>query len=133
MLFLSQKLSPTTKKRTKVMNKQFRFKQFDCIVSITHYLNNGAPAIRLVGDETEQNGHLDVFPGDAIATATVCLPEIKLAENETLIKDYSENEGILKVLVDNGIVKPTGIEIDTGFTKVHVVEVLVDRPKVEGF
>ena len=40
-----------------------------------------------------------------IATCTINVPEVKLGNNEVIIKDYSENKGILNFLVTNGIVE----------------------------
>jgi hypothetical protein len=41
------------------------------------------------------------------AVATVNLPDVVLGQNELLVKDYSENEGMLNFLVENCIVYPT--------------------------
>ena len=59
--------------------------------------SNGRPALELLNAE-------DGLP---YATATVNLPDVLLADNEVLIKDYSENDGMLDFLVNNCIVYPT--------------------------
>ena len=46
--------------------------------------------------------------GEPVATATINVPEEPLAENEVIIKDYSENDGMLAALLDAGVVEPTG-------------------------
>lgn len=49
------------------------------------------------------------------AMCTVCMPEYDLAENEVIIKDYSENEGILEALVEAGIVSEPVRTVIVGF------------------
>ena len=55
-----------------------------------------------------------------IAKATVNIPEAKLNDDEVLIKDYAENQGILQSLINNKIITNTGNVIATGFTAVNV-------------
>ena len=59
--------------------------------------SNGRPALELLTAE-------DNYP---YAVATVNLPDVVLGQNELLVKDYSENEGMLNFLVENSIVYPT--------------------------
>jgi hypothetical protein len=59
---------------------------------------------------------------DIAYVATVNLPDEYLAKNQTFIKDYSENAGILKVLEDAGVVKDTGQRVQSGFVEFPVVE-----------
>jgi hypothetical protein len=47
-----------------------------------------------------------------------------LEEGETIIKDYSENAGILKFLVQHGVVSEPIRNIGTGFVQCQVVKVL---------
>lgn len=44
--------------------------------------------------------------GEPVATATVNIPEIQVADDEVLIKDYSENEGMLDALIQAEIINP---------------------------
>ena len=41
-------------------------------------------------------------------------------ETAIIVKDYSENEGMLACLIKNDIVEPPVAEVQTGFVKVHV-------------
>lgn len=60
--------------------------------------------------------HLDdVNEGWPYATATVNIDHVLLADNEVLIKDYSENEGMLDFLIKNNIVTPTPNGVQSGF------------------
>jgi hypothetical protein len=67
---------------------------------------------------------LDAEEGEDLLVATVNIPHEPLAEGETIIKDYSENEGILAFLIENGIVSKPLRNINTGFTQCQVVKIL---------
>jgi hypothetical protein len=88
------------------------------LVVHTRNYSNGRTAIELIDAE-------DNMP---YAVATVNLPDVLLAENEVLIKDYSENEGVLDFLVHNKIVRDTGRGVQSGFVWIPVCELL---PKSE--
>jgi hypothetical protein len=88
------------------------FMNWDCKVIKQQY-GNGRVALQLVAAVDDPNQ--DIFEGDAIATATVNMPEVALAPDEVIIKDYSENEGILDVLLKAGIVELTGKQVQSGF------------------
>lgn len=70
-------------------------------------------------------GLIDVEDGSPVMVATVNIPMADLSETETIIKDYSENEGVLKFLQENGIVGPVKREIPTGFVRCPVVDILI--------
>ena len=74
-----------------------RFAGLDCAVLLGSY-GNGRPALSLV--EQMEDGF-----GDPICSATANVPEAELGPMETLIKDYSENTGILDVLEEAGLVE----------------------------
>jgi len=79
------------------------------MVLVEHATHRGV-AIEIHRQEYAQGGiALQAYSEDGPwAMCTVCMPEITLAENEVIIKDYSENEGILEALVEAGIVsEPT--------------------------
>lgn len=88
-------------------------KPIEVVIQTRNY-PNGRKAIELIDAE-------DNMP---YAVATVNLPDVLLADNEVLIKDYSENEGILDFLVDNKIVRNTGRGVRSGFVWIPVCELL---------
>ena len=45
-----------------------------------------------------------------------------LKENEVAIKNYSENEGILAVLIREGIIQPPHRYVNSGFVKIPICE-----------
>lgn len=65
--------------------------------------------------------------GEDIATATVNVPEANVPEGYVGIKDYSENEGMLQFLVDNGIVEPPARYIPSGWVSIPVCKLLVNQ------
>ena len=71
---------------------------------------NGRPALELI----------DASDNIPYTVASVNLPNVLLDENEILIKDYSENEGILDFLTYNNVVHPTGREVQSGFVWIPV-------------
>lgn len=100
---------------------RIKFNIWDCELVKQQY-HNGKTALELVAAEDDEEN--DVFKGEPIATATINIPVI-LEHDEVLIKNYSENEGMLEALVDAGVVKPTGRVIQTGFVEVPVCKLLV--------
>lgn len=88
---------------------KLKFRQWNCVLQTAQY-GNGRTALQLV----------DAEDGEPVATATVNLPDETLGENEVFIKDYAENEGMLKTLQDAGIVEPTGKVVASGFVAIPV-------------
>jgi hypothetical protein len=99
-----------------------RYSDWDCIVEKSFYKHNNQLAIKFVGANTEHNQREDVRHGEPIATVTVCLPDIKLLENQTLV---SWKDGMLESLVKNNIVKDLNKTFPSGYCKVHLVEILI--------
>ena len=90
--------------------KTFKFTPIESEISrnvtvALHKYENGRTAIQL-NDATD---------GHPYAVASVNMPNVLLDDNEVLIKDYSENLGILDFLIKNNIVTPTPNGVDSGF------------------
>lgn len=96
------------------------FLNYDCKVIFGKYQKNNSKidriAIMLIDKDTKE----------PIADATSNLPTFPLKPYEVLIKNYSENEGILQALIDGGIIEDTGIAISTGFVKLNLCNLLVE-------
>jgi hypothetical protein len=73
--------------------KKVKFMGYDGYAVFTEY-NNGRTAILLKCED-----------GSALATATINLPEVDLNDDEVIIKNYSENSGMVNALVEAGIVE----------------------------
>lgn len=62
--------------------------------------------------------------GLPIVKLTVNAPYIELGESEVIIKNYSENEGVLEDLIEMKVVEPIK-EIIVGFETCKVCKVLI--------
>lgn len=104
-------------------NKVIRvqFKDWDCKLVKSKYYN-GRTALELVAWQDDEAN--EVFEGEPIATCTVNMPNIELKENEVIIKDYSENEGLLATLLDHNVIKLTERVVDTGWVTCHICELI---------
>lgn len=102
-----------SKKKT-IYNFAAKYDNYRVYLSFGSY-RNGRTAIEL----------MDAEDGEPVMVATINLPEAPLTENEIIIKNYSENEGVLQFLQENGIVGPSKRWIPTGWVTVPVVDLLI--------
>lgn len=102
-------------------SKVFRYRDWDVTIAISKYVDSGRPAILLRAADSEHNEKQDVMPGEPIATLSVNLPDQEIPFGCTHIKDWSENEGALDWLVDNGLVSPLNLYSGAGYTLARVV------------
>jgi hypothetical protein len=91
-----------------------KFKRWTGVIDKGEY-GNGRVALSLVNPKN----------GEYIAVASVNVPEEKLAKDEVIIKNYSENQGILDVLVAAGIVSKPIRTVDVGMTTAPVCKILI--------
>ena len=92
------------------MNK-VKFNNSLCDVEFHHYPHNNQTAILLT-----ENG----LP---VAKATICV-DVEIGPDEVVIKDYSENEGMLEALVNAGIVTQTNKIVQSGFVNAPVAKLI---------
>jgi hypothetical protein len=113
------------------MDNKIVFKWWKCRLIFGRYLN-GRIAIRLYNDDPIRERGYITDPGtELIATATVNVVDLeRLADDEVLIKSYSENEGMLESLISAGIISEPLGEVKTGFVTVARCKLLV-KPKFE--
>jgi hypothetical protein len=97
---------------------QIKFKYWICQLKFGKY-PNGRIALRLVGAAGFES------EGEAIATCTVNLPDQELPEGFVFIKDWSENEGMLRALVSTKIVEYPVKEVPSGYVKAHMCKLLI--------
>jgi hypothetical protein len=95
-----------------------RFGRWDCTLQESTYIN-GRKALLLLEAGTQ----------DLVACATVNLPEQTLGPDEVFIKNWGENEGMLRALQDAGIVRATGETVRSGYVQVPKCEVLIPSPR----
>lgn len=80
-----------------------KFKRWTCTVEKEQYSNDRI-ALELI----------DVKNGETVLVATVNIPQEKIAKDEVIIKNYSENEGILDILVKANVISKPIRMIDVG-------------------
>lgn len=68
------------------------------------------------------NGAVDGVP---YAIATVNIPELINVEGYVAVKDYSENEGMLKFLIDNDFVEPPVTYVESGYVKLPICKIKI--------
>jgi hypothetical protein len=98
------------------MAVKVRFKQWNCVVKLTHYRDQ-RPALILRHE----------FTGEDILVASVNLPDVPLRNDEILIKDWSENEGVLQLLMDNGVIGPVIENVPTGMVSAQKCKLLIPK------
>ena len=91
-------------------NPTIFFGGYACEVQLDYY-PNGNKSIKL----------MDTRDGLPVATATVNLEDVKLSANEVMVKDYSENKGMLRALRDSKVVENIVDVIQSGYVDIPVV------------
>ena len=76
------------------MENAIEFAGYKCCIRKDTYVHKGSEPADRIALILE-----DVNDGEQVAVATTNIPEVPLKEKEVLIKNYSENEGILDTLV----------------------------------
>ena len=71
---------------------------YNVFLNITAYRNNGRKAIQLI----------DAEDGCPFMMVTTNLPEENLEDDEIIVKNYSENQGILQFLMQHNLIR--GVE-----------------------
>jgi len=70
----------------------------------------------------------DPLTGERWAVATVNIPDAVLKEDEIILKDWSENEGMVNFFIENELVVNTGRLMPTGHVLANVVK-MTDKLK----
>lgn len=91
-----------------------KFKKWDCRLEKGVY-NNGRIALELVNVKNDE----------PVLVATVNVPEVDIEKDEVVIKNYSENEGILEVMVKAKIISEPIRFITTGHTSSPICKLLL--------
>ena len=99
--------------------EQVQFQSWHCNVKYAKY-GNGRLAIVLADSTTNQ----------AIAKASINIPDEKLANNEVAIKDFAENRGMLAALTAAGIVSEPLWFVDSGYVYVPICKYIGIKSKI---
>lgn len=91
----------------------FTYKKEQVFMDMQYYAN-GQSAITLL-----------TIDGEVQAVATVAI-DVRLAEDEIAIKNYSENEGMLEFLQEVGIIKPPHRFVPSGYVNIPICRIAED-------
>ena len=91
-----------------------KFKKYNCVTKLAKY-SNGRTAIELVSEKR----------GEPILMATVNIPQVSLEKDEVILKEYSEGTGILKSLMDAGVVSAPLRFVESGYITAPVCKLLI--------
>lgn len=94
---------------SKVDTRKVNFLNENCTVIYNQYDCNGRTAIELICED-----------GEPMAVATVNIVDENIMDNEVIIKNYSENNGILDALINSGIISKPVSTVNVGFEKGYV-------------
>jgi len=74
---------------------------------------------------TQQNAmYLRTLEGEPQMTITKNVEHLELEEDEVVIKDYSENEGIMAILIRRGIIAKPHEKIKSGHDILHICQLI---------
>ena len=96
------------------MAKYFEFNKNEIVFG--EYTNNNRTAISIVNPME-----------GPMCKCTVNIPDVKLEDDEVLIKDYSENEGVLGDLINAKVISSSIEQIPTGHVYVHKCKLLWEK------
>lgn len=82
----------------------------ECKLELGRYPHNNQIYIEVI--LSEDLAEFEMFAGEVLTVATVCISGESFAYNETAIKNYSENAGILESLSSAEIITVTGVARD---------------------
>jgi hypothetical protein len=87
-----------------------------CKLSVVfeEYADNGRKAIKLIDQED----------GMPFCMATINVPQIPLLNDEVIIKNYSENAGVLEMLEGAGYIQDTGNIVYVGMAEANICKLL---------
>jgi hypothetical protein len=97
------------------MKIKFKYGEYDnCSLRFSKY-QDGTIALRIF-DEYDH----------PLMTVTKNVPGCSLKKNQILVKNYSENEGILECLEEQEIIERTGMLCSSGFIDLHICNLLIE-------
>lgn len=99
------------------MKNPVTFRGWSCRVEKRQYHQGGVDRIGLLLK--------DIHDGEPVAVATVNIPEIPLVPNEVIIKDYSENEGMLDTLIAAGVISAPSRSVQLRYVTVYICTCLI--------
>lgn len=105
----------------------FTYMDIDCFAVKELYRRTRATALRIVAANTANNRSLGLSAGERVGTATIELDIPMLGPEEIAVKTYSENCGLLPVLLQAQIVTDTNKVIETAYGRLPVVSINAEK------
>ena len=103
-----------------------RFQKWNCTLQFGKY-SNGRIGIQLYNADPIKEDGYTMEPGTVpIAKATVNIPEENIEQDEVIVKDFSENDGMLDALLNAKIVSQPIRFIRSGFIQCPVCKLIVN-------
>jgi hypothetical protein len=90
-----------------------KFKKWICFIEMGTY-SNGRKAIELINAKN----------GESVLVATINVPEILINENEVIIKNYTENEGVLDALIKAKVISTPVRTIQNEFISAPICKLI---------
>jgi hypothetical protein len=112
-----------------MITKTVKFKEWNCLLKFGQY-ENGRIAIELMNADPIKEDWGEMAPNtERIAVATVNVPDVDLKDNEIVVKDYSENDGMLAALIHGCVVHMPHKYVKTGFIEcpVCILKILPEK------
>ena len=82
---------------------------------------NGEELTPVIGQYTNGQTSIQLYDSNGMAYMTASVAhDINIKDDEVIIKNYSENEGILEALIDAGIIEKPYAEIPVNFVTLYV-------------
>ena len=97
-----------------LIKEGLKFKDYDVNVYRTRYVSDPRNAIIIT----------DQITRELLFVASCNLPEYPCGEHQTYIKNWSENEGILPWLIEQGIVSKPITSVPTGHVEAQLVNII---------
>lgn len=97
-----------------------QFKEYTCEAHLEPY-ERGGTCIQLVSAKDDEI--LDVIKGEPIATATAWVENV--GQGYVAIKSYAENKGMLRSLINAGLISEPTAHMQSGYVALPICKLLI--------
>lgn len=101
----------------------FEFIEIDCVAVQHQYKSNKSTCLSILAADTERNCANGIPVGSPVCTATINMEYHRLKADEVVIKNYSENHGLLPVLLAANVVTLTDARINSPYGLLPLVKI----------
>lgn len=99
----------------------FSFHDIDCLAIRSRHKDSMATSLEIVAADTQSNRVLGITPWKLVSQASINIEYPILGPDEVAIKTYSENHGLLPILLAAQIVTLTNTRVGTPYGLLPVV------------